>query len=368
MSHRIVVWGTGNVGRPALRSVLAHRDLELADVVVANPDKTGRDAGELCGLGATGILATKDRGAAFAPDVDAVVYCATGDSRPAEALTDVMDCLRAGRNVVTTSLYALQHPATAPPELAEKIAEACSQGGSSIFVSGVDPGWLIDILPLLLSGVVADIEEIRCRELFNYALYDQPDVVRNVVGMGLSMDKLPPMLQEFSLRFVWEPNLRVLAEGLGASLDEIRTTVERRPLEADVDVPGMGRFEAGTQGAFRFEVEGLIEGTPRLVVEHVTRIDDACAPDWPYPENGSGAHGVRIKGRPNLELFFHADDPLESGPGAGGNATAAARIVNAIPGVCGAAPGIRTALDLAPVTGVGQARWGARDPRPSSLR
>ena len=362
MSKRVVVWGTGNVGRPALRAVLAHRDLELAGVVVADPAKKGRDAGELCGLGSTGVVATDDRALAFGSDIDAVVYCATGDSRPVEALDDVTECLESGRNVVTTSLYALQSAATAPPDLASRIDEACRKGQSSVFVSGVDPGWLIDLLPLLLSGVVAHIEEIRCQELFNYALYDQPDVVRRVVGMGQSMDELPPMLHDFSMRLVWEPNLRVLAAGLGIALDEIRTEVERRPLEADVEVPGMGRFEAGTQGAFRFEVQGIVDGIPRLVVEHITRIDDACAPDWPRPENGSGAHGVRVSGRPNLELSFHAEDPFESGPGAGGNATAAGRIVNAIAEVCGAAPGIVTSLDLAPVTGARQLSWASKAP------
>ena len=351
MSYRVVVWGTGNVGRPALRSVLSHRDLSLAGVVVANPEKQGRDAGVLCGRSETGVEATTDRNVALGTDVDAVVYCATGDTRPLEAQTDILDCLRAGKNVVTTSLYALQHPDTAPAELAEEVRVACAEGNASVFVSGVDPGWLIDLLPLAISGVVADIQEIRCLELFNYALYDQPDVVRNVIGMGQGLDTLPPMLHDFSLRLVWEPNLRVLADGLGLALDQVRTVVERRPLEKDIDVPGMGRFEAGTQGAFRFEVQGLVGQTPRLVVEHVTRIDDACAPEWPRPENGSGAHGVRITGQPNLELFFHADDPSESGAAAGGNATAAARIVNAIPGVCGAEPGIVTALDLPPVTG-----------------
>ena len=361
MPKRVVVWGTGNVGRPALRSVLAHRDLELAGVVVSDPAKKGSDAGNLCGMEPTGVVATDAREVAFGSDIDAVVYCATGDSRPVEALDDVTECLRSGRNVVTTSLYALQNEATAPPDMASRIGEACKEGNSSVFVSGVDPGWLIDILPLLLSGVVADIEEIRCREIFNYALYDQPDVVRKVIGMGQPMDQLPPMLHEFSLRLVWEPNLRVLADGLGATLDEIRTHVERLPLESDVEVPGMGRFEAGTQGAFRFEVQGVIDGVPRLVVEHVTRIDDACAPDWPRPENGSGGHGVRISGRPNLDLAFHAEDPLESGAAAGGNATAAARLVNAIPEVCGAEPGIVTSLDLAPVTGARQLSWASKE-------
>ena len=96
-------------------------------------------------------------------------------------------------------------------------------------------------------------------------------------------------------------------------------------------------------------------------MEHITRIDDACAPDWPRPENGSGGHGVRISGRPNLALSFHAEDPLESGAAAGGNATAAARLVNAIPEVCGAEPGIVTSLDLAPVTGARQLSWASKD-------
>ena len=71
------------------------------------------------------------------------------------------------------------------------------------FASGIDPGWTCDILPLLLSGVSADITEIRSQELMNYALYDQPDAVRNLVGFGMPMDQTPPMVLDFSLQMVW---------------------------------------------------------------------------------------------------------------------------------------------------------------------
>jgi hypothetical protein len=351
MGVRVVVWGTGNVGRPALRAVHAHPDLDLVGVVVSDPAKVGRDAGALCGLGELGVPASDDPATALEGDVDVVAYCASADTRPMEALDEVKACLRAGRDVVSTSLYGLLYPPTVPEPVASDIAAACEEGQSSVFVSGIDPGWAMDVLPILLTGVVADLREIRCQELFNYRHYDQPEVVRNVIGFGGPMDAVPPMLHELALRSVWEPMVRIVADGVGAALDAVETHVERVPLERSIDVPGMGRFEAGTQGAFRFEVRGMIQGSPRIVVEHVTRIDDDCAPQWPSPPNQGGVHRVLLRGRPDLEVTLHSEDPLESGPGAGGNATAANRIVNAIPHVRAAAPGVLSPLDLPAMRG-----------------
>jgi len=119
---------------------------------------------------------------------------------------------------------------------------------------------------------------------------------------------------------------------------------------------GMGVFEEGTQGAFRFEVQGIVDGRPLLVVEHVTRIDDDCAPDWPTSTQPGGIHRVRISGHPNLDVTIHGTEPGEPGAAGGGNATAANRIVNAIPAVCAAAAGPVSPLDLPPITGARQVR------------
>src|SRR5690348_8386863 len=172
--HNVVVWGTGNAGRPAIRAVAAHRDLELVGAVVSNPDKVGRDAGELAFLDPVGVAATDDPGRALADDVDAVVYTATGDTRPDAALADLLGCLRAGKDVVSTSFYPLLHPPSAPRDLLDQVEAACAEGDASVFVSGIDPGWALDVLPALLSGVGAGITEVRVQEVFNYALYDQP--------------------------------------------------------------------------------------------------------------------------------------------------------------------------------------------------
>lgn len=350
----MVVWGTGNVGRPAIRAVAAHHDLELAGVVVANPEKVGHDAGELAFADPLGVAATDDHAIALADDVDCVFYAATADRRPMEAYADLLTLLGAGRNVVSTSFYPLLHPPSAPRELLDMIEPACAQTGASVFVSGIDPGWALDILPALVSGVGAGIAEIRVQELFNYALYDAPDVVRNVIGLGGPMTTLPRMLQEQSLMMVWAPMLRVLADLMGVTIDEISTTEERRPLERTIEVPGMGTFEAGTLGAFRFEVAARIGDRTPFVVEHVTRIDDDCAPEWARPASPGGEHRVVMSGHPHLEITVHGTEPGEPGAAGGGNASAANRCVNAIPAVCASPGGVLGPADLPLITGAAQ--------------
>ncbi len=350
---RVAVWGTGNVGRPAIRCVVANDQLELAGVIVNAPTKVGRDAGELAELPPTGVLATDDIDAVLFSGLDAIVYSASADFRPDDAIADIERCLHAGVNVVSPGVYPLLHPMTVPADLARRIDAATSGTGASVFVSGIDPGWGMDLLPLVLSGVCGQIDELRAQEVFNYSTYHAPDAVRELIGFGGPLDVVPPMLWNESLLMVWGPMLRIMADGLGLELDDIRTLVERRPLERTIDVPGMGRFDEGTQGAFRFEVQGIVGGQPRLVAEHVTRIDDSCAPDWPQPPPGKvGCHRVVISGRPHLEVTVSADDGTGN-PAEGGNATAAGRLVNAIPAVCAAAPGIVHPLDLPLITGRG---------------
>ena len=151
-------------------------------------------------------------------------------------------------------------------------------------------------------------------------------------------------------RGVWGGSLHALAGALGFALDEIRERIERHPLERDVQVGGE-TLPAGSQGAFRFEVLGMVGEQARLVVEHVTRIIDDTAPQWPRAQ-GMGHHQVLIRGRPDIRLTLEC-----TGPGgdhvAGGNATAAARLVHAIPWLAEAPPGLLSGADLPLIAGRG---------------
>ncbi|MGW3730759.1 NAD(P)H-dependent amine dehydrogenase family protein [Streptomyces sp. NPDC000851] len=342
-----VVWGTGNVGRAAIRAVDAHPALDLAAVLVADPAKVGRDAGDLGGLGRRlGVSATDDVTSVLAAGPRAVVYAASGDIRPDGALADIGRAVRAGAVVVTASVYGMYDVRGAPPEIRDPLLEAVSAGGGSLFVSGVDPGWANDTLPLLISGLGSRIDAVRCQEIFDYSTYEQEESVRNLVGMGRPMDYQPLMLAESVPTMVWGGQIRMMAKALGVELDEMRETLERRALETTVTTPTMGEFEAGTQGAVRFEVQGIVDGRPRIVIEHVTRIHASCAPDWPAPpDGGAGAHRVIIEGRPRIEVTVTATDEGEN-RSAGGNATAVGRLVNAIDWLTEAKPGLYDALDV----------------------
>jgi hypothetical protein len=357
---KVIVWGTGNVGRPAIRAVLNHSGLELAGVVVSNPDKVGMDAGTIAGVAPCGVAATDDWRSLLAMNADAVVYTATADTRPGEAMEDLLACLGAGSNVVSTAFYALLDPQSCAGEVAAPITAACRESGASLFVSGIDPGWVMDMLPVALSGASSGIREIRCREIFNYALYDQPSVVREVIGFGGPMETLPMMLHDFAIEMVWGPMVRLVGRALGYPVEKIEIQLERAALSQTVEVAGMGTFEVGTQGAFRFEVQGYHAGQPLFVIEHVTRIDDRCAPHWPRPPEGSGCHQLLISGNPDLEITIHGRDPVEPSVAGGGNASAAAWIVNAIPAVCDAEPGVVTVLDLPRIDGAAQLRVEGR--------
>jgi hypothetical protein len=345
MSLRVAVWGTGNVGRAAIRLIDGHPELDLTAVIVSDPAKVGRDAGDLGGLERSlGVIASDDNVDVLG-GVDAVAYCASADFRPDAALADILSALRAGASVVTPGIYPLYDPASAPAALRDPVEAACKEGGSAFFASGIDPGWGNDVLPLLLTGFCSEITEVRTQEIFDYSSYHAEAAVRELVGFGMPMDYDPPMVMKTVPTSVWGGQLRLMARVLGLELDEIVEHVERLPLEASVTTD-LGEFAAGTQGGLRFEVRGMVNGKPVLVIEHITRIHPDCAPDWPQPPDGAaGAHRVVIEGRPRIEVTVEAED--EGGNrAAGGNATAAARLVDAIPWLCAAAPGLYDALQV----------------------
>jgi len=348
MSYRVIQWSTGNVGTFALRCIVGHPELELAGVWAHSTAKAGKDAGELCGLGRVGVCATTDGEALLALDADCVCYTATADLRPFEAVEDVARILASGKDVVSSSIVPLVHPQSFFPEVREKLEDACRRGGTSFFTSGVDPGFANDVLPLTLSGLCERWEEIRILEIINYATYNQPQVLFETMGFGKPLDHTPLLLTPGTLAFAWGGTIRLLAEGLGVELEDIRQTYEKRPATRPIRI-GPHTVEPGSMAALRFEVQRIVGGRPAIIVEHVTRLDDDLALEWPTDK---GSYRVVIKGTPAMRCEFEFADG-RGDHAVGGVLLTATRLVNAIPAVCRAQPGLLSALDLPLVTGRG---------------
>ena len=348
MAYRVIQWGTGNVGAFSLGCILDHPELELAGVWVSSDAKAGKDAGELCGRRPVGVRATTDADALLALDADCVCYTATADLRPFEAIEDMCRILAAGKNVVSSSMVPLVHPQSFIVEVRDKLAEACRKGGTSFFTSGIDPNFANDLLPLTLTGLCGPWQEVRVIEIINYATYNQPTVIFDTMGFGKPLDDTPLLLTPGTLEFAWGGTVRLLAEGLGVTLDAVTSVYEKRPAVKPIAILGR-TVEPGTMAALRFEVRGVVAGKPAIVVEHVTRLADDLCPDWP---TGNGSYRVVISGVPKIRCELEFED--EHGDHAvGGVLLTATRIVNAIPAVCHAAPGLLSALDLPLVMGRG---------------
>lgn len=347
---KVIQWSTGNVGAHAVRLIAQHPALELVGLYVNSESKVGKDAGDLVGIPATGVLATNDIDALLALDADCVCYTSTADLRPLEAIADMARIAASGKNIVSSSVVPLLYPPHVEVGMRRPLEDACDVGRVSCFTSGIDPGWANDLLPLVLTGQCERIDSVRMMEIVNYATYAQPTVLFDTMGFGTSLDHTPLLLTPGVLTFAWGGVVKQIAAGLGVELEDIVETHEKVGAPHDIDL-GFGVVKEGTMAAMRFEVQGIVGGKPRIVLEHVTRLDDDLAPDWPQPVGHSG-YRVIVSGSPTytLDLQMMGEDGDHNTAGLIGTA---ARLVNAIPAVCAAEPGLLCALDLPLVPGRG---------------
>jgi 2,4-diaminopentanoate dehydrogenase len=353
MAIRVAHVGTGNVGRLALTELVTNPQFELTGLCVSSPQKVGKDAGTLAGVGMhTGVAAVGDLDAVLATGPECVVYCAMGDTRLPEAMGDCMRILAAGINVVGSAPGLLQYPwGVMPEKYIARVQDAAQQGKSSIFINGVDPGFVNDLIPFALAGTCQRIEQVRCMEIADYATYDGSIVMFDVLGFGKPLDEVPMLLRPGVLSIAWGAAIRQLAAGLGIELDEITESYEREPAPEAFDVAA-GHIPEGGLAALRFDIRGMVNGRPAIVVEHSTRLRPDLRPDWPQSAQPGGSYRVEIIGEPS----YAVDICPSSRRGDHNHAAivgAAGRIVNAIPAVIAAPPGIRTTLDLPLVTGKG---------------
>jgi 2,4-diaminopentanoate dehydrogenase len=353
MSIKVAQIGTGNVGIHALRALITNPDYELTGVWVSSDTKAGKDAGELAGLDiSTGITASTDLDAVLATGPQCAVYTAMADNRLPDALEDYRRILAAGVNVVGSSAVFLQYPwQVLPDNMLQPIEDAAREGNSSLFINGIDPGFANDLLPLALAGTCQSVQQIRCMEIVDYATYDSATVMFDVMGFGKPLDETPMLLQPGVLSLAWGSVVRQLAAGLGVELDQVTEKHERIPAPEDFDIAS-GHIPKGSTAAMRFEVLGLVDGDPVVVLEHVTRLREDLCPDWPQPAQDGGSYRIEITGEPSYGIDVCLSSRKGDHNHAGLVATAM-RVVNAIPAVVAAPPGIRTTLDLPLITGRG---------------
>ncbi len=342
---RVVVWSTGGVGSIAIDAIRRRPDLELVGVWVHSLDKVGKDAGELAGIEPLGVTATHDADALIALAPDAVVYAASGPERDGAAAPDYLRLLGAGINVVSTSSTSLVYPPSYfAPDWRDQLEAAAKSGGASFYASGIFPGFASDQLALLMTTQSKNIRTITASEVALNDHYPVADVMMDGMGFGRTMDFEPMLATPGFIEMAWKAPIYLIAGGLGVEVERINGSLGRRLTDRDIEV-AFGTIRAGTCGAVRTRAAGVVNGREAIVIEHVIRMARDAAPDWPTSDCDA-TYRVDIEGDPDIHCVMTLGAAQGHAAGRAAMAATAMRVVNAIPYVVDAPPGLLSSLDI----------------------
>ncbi|CAB4800120.1 unannotated protein [freshwater metagenome] len=339
MTYRVIQWATGYVGQESIKGILAHPELELVGVFVYSDSKNGLDAGDICGIAPTGVIATSSIDEILALDADCVVYTPMLSDQ-----SELIRILESGKNVVTPVGYIF------PSGRFAEIEAACRAGGVSLHGTGINPGGITERFPLMLSALCRDIRHVRCEEFSDIRNYGAELVVREVMlfGKTLEVASNSPMLKILGDGF--GQSIRMIASELGWSLDdELRTTHAMAITKVDIETL-VGRIDAGTVAAQRFTWEGTVNGEAVITVTvNWLMGEENLEPAWSL---GEERFEIAFDADPPISATFHGLHPEEVGEEVNvGLIAPAMHCVNAIPYVVPAAPGFVTYLDLPLIAG-----------------
>lgn len=353
-SKRVVVYGTGFVGKMVIAEIVKHPLFELVGVGVSNPAKVGRDVGEICGLAEpVGITATDDVEALIALKPDALVHYGPTAMHAKENISLITRFLRAGIDVCSTAMTPWVWPTMSlnPPNWIQPITEACELGESSCFTTGIDPGFANDLFPMTLMGLCSEVRRVRASELLDYTNYEGDYEFE--MGIGREPEFKPMLEDRDMLIFAWGATVPMIAHAAGIMLDEITTTWDKwvTPTERN---SARGVIKPGHVAAVRFTINGVYQGETRIQLEHVNRIGLDAAPDWPTGHDND-VYRVDIEGTPSIfqETAFRFTDGSGRDAAAAGCLATGLRALNAVPAVNDLRPGWVTPLDLPLIAGEG---------------
>jgi 2,4-diaminopentanoate dehydrogenase len=335
-TYRVVQWATGRIGESSLRELIRSPEMELVGVYVHSASKEGRDAGELCGLAPVGVKATRDIEKIIALKPDCVVAVQEGAN-----VDDVCRFLEAGINIATSRVDYLE-PDRMDPEVRRRTQAACLKGGASIHATGASPGFSSEALPLVAASMSRRMDSMTIDEFADIPA-SCPDV-QVVQGMGFGRQpggKFDPnLLAHISHGF--EQSVNLVAKALNVPVDGFEITGETANAKDRFLLPGGTPIEKGTVAAQRITIAGMRAG--KAIINY--RINWYCTTsvdqDWDLRRSG---WRLLIEGETPIDInvtFPVRPEQVSSSMAA----ITAYRVINAVPYVCAAAPGIRTTADL----------------------
>jgi hypothetical protein len=347
MSTRVVQWATGFVGATCLKAVIEHPELELAGVFVYSDEKEGKDAGELVGLGKTGVRATRNKDEILALDADVVLHCPLGTAQETHD-ADVMALLRSGKNIISS--YGYHSPLAFGEDYAAALEAAALEGGVTLFGGGVDPESALPRIAASLTSMCLDVQHMHTYELTDMSLDESPGAMLDSLAIGKPVEDLQ-MDQETGryIVFLGTPIIDGLARNLGLTLDKIDAACDFEVFTAtkDFEIP-VTQVRKGTVCGARVGFKGYWNGSDFLHHEWIWSVERDHPRFPPLPDGIDTRVVIEIEGTPSVRAgidFAPSFRPnLKRRPEDAQSimVATAGSVIRSIEGVVAAPPGLMT--------------------------
>ncbi|MGA9795147.1 MAG: hypothetical protein WBQ17_06370 [Rhizomicrobium sp.] len=345
MTIRVIQWATGAIGKTCLRQIIDHPDLELAGLFVYSQSKIGKDAGEIARRENTGIIATNSVDEIVNTPADVVLHLPLNPAGSyAEHDEIIKRLLRSGKSVITTIAHT--YPLSEGAEYARGFEDACREGNSVLFGTGINPGLIAERLAVLFTSVCTKVDAVRVREVYDISDVRSPGFIFDLCGVGQSEESVrngPRVKSVF--KHIFGEVVGYVGHALKVDFDEIKPDHEFAIADRDIVLPA-GEVKAGGVVNFRWRFHGMKGGKPFFTIQMLW-IADRTIPGWDYSDGWE----VEIDGLPGIKARVDLVEP----EGMRDKSKAmqycvAGPVIRAIPEVMKAEPGVLVVPTFAPYT------------------
>lgn len=335
MSIRVIQWATGSLGKTCLRQVIEHPDLDLVGLYVYSERKVGKDAGEIARRGQTGVIATNSVDEILALDADVVLHLPLN---PPETLAEhdeiIKSLLRSGKSVITTVAHT--YPAAEGPAYLKGFEDACKEGGSVLFGTGVNPGFIGERLAVMLTGVCAKVDRVTVKEVYDVTEVLSPGFIFDLMGVGKSVDEVRDGPRaRIIFRHIFGEVVAYVGHALGVAFDEIVEDHEFAIADAEIKLP-VGSVAPGGVVNFRWRFHGMKDSKPFFTIQMLW-IADRSIPGWDLADGWE----IDIEGLPGVKARVDLVEPIgQRDRTKAMQYCVAGTVIRAIPHVMKAEPGV----------------------------
>jgi hypothetical protein len=337
VTYRVIQWATGAMGKTCLKAVIDHPGFELAGVYVYGASKAGKDAGDIARRAQTGVIATNDVDAILALEADVVIHAGRLAPPYGSHDAELIRILESGKNVISINGYSV--PGHGDEGRRAALEAACRKGGVSLMGAGLNPGFAGEQLAVIASGLCSELDLLEVVESVSCIEVAQPAYVFDALGFGADPAVSDPNDDSWgpaqALNGMYEEVLTAIALRLGLRLDSIERRHRAMPATHDLKI-GAGVIPKGRIGHFNWRWHGMVNGAPRLALSihwymETAHLDEPAPPLWRV--NIEGKPGVRI----SVDLHKRASETERT---SAEQFAVAGMVLNSIPALCAAKPGL----------------------------